>query len=190
MPLIVILTLVLLAAIVIDCIHRRESKREGEAYTEFYILGPKGELPIIQPNSWAGYTPDGHHRYWKPRVPIGHHLHGETYAIESRLNNATNRLGTVVSATLLDRFSVTVPHNQTGGAALLLPDHGPGCKQAGTPSLQGRRPQEGSQRTVSSLPVTATSTSGCGHCLSGRAQIGIKRASTWSVLPFFWEEMQ
>jgi uncharacterized membrane protein len=36
----------------------------------------------------------------------------ETYAVESRFNNATNE-STVVSATPLDRFSVTVPHNQT-----------------------------------------------------------------------------
>ncbi|MGI5938920.1 MULTISPECIES: DUF1616 domain-containing protein [Methanoculleus] len=108
--LIVILTLVLLAAIVMT-VFIVVNPKEGEKYTEFYILGPKGRAADYPTEFMAG-TPQtviigiGNHEYQDITYTV------ETYAIESRLNNATNR-STVVSATLLDRFSVTVPHNQT-----------------------------------------------------------------------------
>ena len=108
--LIVILTLVLLTAIVMT-VFIVVNPKEGEKYTEFYILGPKGRAADYPTEFMAG-TPQtviigiGNHEYQDITYTV------ETYAIESRLNNATNR-STVVSATLLDRFSVTVPHNQT-----------------------------------------------------------------------------
>jgi uncharacterized membrane protein len=85
--------------------------REGEKFTEFYILGPKGKAADYPTEFMAG-TPQtvilgiGNHEYREITYTV------ETFAIESRFDNATNR-STVVSATLLDRFSVTVPHNQT-----------------------------------------------------------------------------
>lgn len=84
---------------------------EGEKFTEFYILGPKGTATDYPTEFMAG-TPQtviigiGNHEYREITYTV------ETFAVESRLDSAKNQ-STVVSATLLDRFSVTVPHNQT-----------------------------------------------------------------------------
>ncbi|HOI57384.1 MULTISPECIES: DUF1616 domain-containing protein [unclassified Methanoculleus] len=84
---------------------------EGERFTEFYILGPKGTAADYPTEFMAG-TPQ------TVIIGIGNHEHQEvtytveTFAVESRLDTAKNQ-STIVSATLLDRFSVTVPHNQT-----------------------------------------------------------------------------
>ncbi|BBL68392.1 DUF1616 domain-containing protein [Methanoculleus chikugoensis] len=85
--------------------------KEGEKFTEFYILGPRGKAADY-PTEFMSGTPQtviigiGNHEYRDITYTV------ETFAVESRFNNATNQ-STIVSATLLDRFSVTVPHNQT-----------------------------------------------------------------------------
>ena len=85
--------------------------REGERFTEFYILGPKGKASDYPTEFMAG-TPQtviigiGNHEYRDITYTV------ETFAVESGFDDATNR-STIVSATLLDRFSVTVPHNRT-----------------------------------------------------------------------------
>ncbi|WP_332449387.1 DUF1616 domain-containing protein [Methanoculleus sp.] len=84
---------------------------EGEKFTEFYILGPKGKAADYSTEFMSG-TPQ------TVIIGIGNHEHREvtytveTFAVESRLDTAKSQ-STVVSATRLDRFSVTVPHNQT-----------------------------------------------------------------------------
>ena len=85
--------------------------KEGEKFTEFYILGPRGKAADY-PTEFMSGTPQtviigiGNHEYQDITYTV------ETFAVESRFNTATNQ-STIVSATLLDRFSVTVPHNQT-----------------------------------------------------------------------------
>lgn len=84
---------------------------EGEPFTEFYILGPKGKAADYPTEFMAG-TPQ------TVIIGIGNHEHRdvtytvETFAIESRFDDGTDQ-PVIVSATLLDRYSVTVPHNQT-----------------------------------------------------------------------------
>ncbi|MDV4344068.1 DUF1616 domain-containing protein [Methanoculleus sp. YWC-01] len=85
--------------------------KEGEKFTEFYILGPKGKAADY-PTEFMSGTPQtvilgiGNHEYRDITYTV------ETFAVESRFDNATNQ-STIISATLLDRFAVTVPHNQT-----------------------------------------------------------------------------
>lgn len=85
--------------------------KEGEKFTEFYILGPRGKAADY-PTEFMSGTPQtviigiGNHEYRDITYTV------ETFAVESRFNNATNQ-STIVSATPLDRFSVTVLHNQT-----------------------------------------------------------------------------
>ncbi|WP_292366575.1 MULTISPECIES: DUF1616 domain-containing protein [unclassified Methanoculleus] len=85
--------------------------KEGEKFTEFYILGPKGKAADYPTEFMAG-TPQtvimgiGNHEYRDITYTV------ETFAVESRFDNATNQ-STIISATLLDRFAVTVPHNRT-----------------------------------------------------------------------------
>lgn len=85
--------------------------KEGEKFTEFYILGPKGKAADYPTEFMAG-TPQtviigiGNHEYRDIAYTV------ETFAVESRFDTATNQT-IVTSATLIDRFSVTVPHNQT-----------------------------------------------------------------------------
>jgi len=85
--------------------------KEGEKFTEFYILGPKGKAADYPTEFMAG-TPQtviigiGNHEYRDISYTV------ETFAVESRFDTATNQT-IVTSATLIDRFSVTVPHNQT-----------------------------------------------------------------------------
>ncbi len=84
--------------------------REGEKFTEFYIRGPTGKAADY-PTEFMSTTPQ--------TVIIGIVNHEsrditytvETFAVVSRFDSATNRSG-VISATLLDRFSVTVPENR------------------------------------------------------------------------------
>jgi len=85
--------------------------KEGEKFTEFYILGPRGKAADY-PTEFMSRTPQtviigiGNHEYRDITYTV------ETFAVESRFDNATNQ-STVVSAAPLDRFSVTVPHNRT-----------------------------------------------------------------------------
>ena len=109
-----VLNLVLIAALLVaigTTVFIVVVPKEGEKFTEFYILGPKGKAADYPTEFMAG-TPQtviigiGNHEYREITYTV------ETYAVESRFNNATNQ-STIVSATPLDRFSVTVPHNQT-----------------------------------------------------------------------------
>ncbi|HOI62036.1 MAG TPA: DUF1616 domain-containing protein, partial [Methanoculleus sp.] len=83
----------------------------GEKFTEFYILGPTGKAADY-PTEFMSRTPQ------TVIIGIGNHESRditytvETFAVESGFDSAKNR-PTVVSATLLDRFSVTVPDNRT-----------------------------------------------------------------------------
>jgi len=85
--------------------------KEGEKFTEFYILGPTGKAADY-PTEFMSRTPQ------TVIIGIGNHESRditytvETFAVESGFDSAKNR-PTVVSATLLDRFSVTVPDNRT-----------------------------------------------------------------------------
>lgn len=85
--------------------------KEGEKFTEFYVLGPKGKAADYPTEFMAG-TPQtviigiGNHEYKEITYTV------ETLAVQDRFDNATNR-SVIVSATPLDRFSVTVPNNQT-----------------------------------------------------------------------------
>ncbi|MDN5340145.1 MAG: hypothetical protein PWQ30_1254 [Euryarchaeota archaeon] len=109
-----VLSIVLIAAVLVAAattVFIIAVPKEGEKFTEFYILGPKGKAAEYPTEFMAG-TPQtviigiGNHEYRDITYTV------ETFAVESRFNNATNQ-STIVSATLLDRFAVTVPHNQT-----------------------------------------------------------------------------
>ncbi len=109
-----VLSIVLVAAVLVAAattVFIVAVPKEGEKFTEFYILGPKGKAADYPTEFMAG-TPQtviigiGNHEYRDITYTV------ETFAVESRFDNATNQ-STVVSATLLDRFSITVPHNQT-----------------------------------------------------------------------------
>ncbi|KLK87515.1 hypothetical protein SZ63_10655 [Methanoculleus sediminis] len=109
-----VLSVVLIAAVLVaiaTTIFVTAVPKEGEKFTEFYILGPRGKAADY-PTEFMSGTPQtviigiGNHEYQDITYTV------ETFAVESRFNNATNR-STIVSATLLDRFSVTVPHNRT-----------------------------------------------------------------------------
>jgi uncharacterized membrane protein len=87
------------------------SPQEGERFTEFYILGPTGKAADYPKEFMAG-TPQtvilgiGNHESRDIAYTV------ETFAVESRFDSATNET-VIVSATPLDRFSVTVPNNRT-----------------------------------------------------------------------------
>ncbi len=109
-----VLSIVLVAAVLVAAattIFIVVVPKEGEKFTEFYILGPKGKAADYPTEFMAG-TPQtiiigiGNHEYRDITYTV------ETFAVESRFDNATNQ-SAIVSATPLDRFSVTVPHNQT-----------------------------------------------------------------------------
>ncbi|MDK2917224.1 MAG: hypothetical protein PWR25_1781 [Euryarchaeota archaeon] len=109
-----VLSIVLIAAVLVAAattVFIIAVPKEGEKFTEFYILGPRGKAADY-PTEFMSGTPQtviigiGNHEYRDITYTV------ETFAVESRFNTATNQ-STIVSATLLDRFSVTVPHNQT-----------------------------------------------------------------------------
>ncbi len=84
---------------------------ERDTFTEFYILGPKGKAADYPTEFMAG-TPQ------TVIIGIGNHegrditYTVQTFAVQGRFDDVTNQT-VISSATLLDRFSVTVPHNQT-----------------------------------------------------------------------------
>ncbi|MCE5337760.1 MAG: DUF1616 domain-containing protein [Methanomicrobiaceae archaeon] len=109
-----VLSIILVAALLVaigTTVFIVVTPKEGEKFTEFYILGPKGKAADYPTEFMAG-TPQtviigiGNHEYREVTYTV------ETFAVESRFDDATNQ-STVVSAMLLDRFSVTVPNNQT-----------------------------------------------------------------------------
>jgi len=109
-----ILSIVLIAAVLVaiaTTVFIIIVPKEGEKFTEFYILGPRGKAADY-PTEFMSGTPQtviigiGNHEYRDITYTV------ETFAVVSSFNAAANQ-STIVSATLLDRFSVTVPHNQT-----------------------------------------------------------------------------
>ncbi|KAF5042566.1 hypothetical protein DSECCO2_511270 [anaerobic digester metagenome] len=109
-----VLSVVLIAAVLVavaTTVFVIAVPKEGEKFTEFYVLGPRGKAADY-PTEFMSGTPQtviigiGNHEYQDITYTV------ETYAVESRFNNATNQ-SRIFSATLLDRFSVTVPHNRT-----------------------------------------------------------------------------
>ncbi|MCC7564706.1 MAG: DUF1616 domain-containing protein [Methanomicrobiaceae archaeon] len=85
--------------------------KEGERFTEFYILGPRG-MAADYPTDFAAGTQQtviigiGNHEYRNVTYTV------ETFALTQEFDAAANR-SIVQSASLLDRFTVTVPHNET-----------------------------------------------------------------------------
>jgi uncharacterized membrane protein len=85
--------------------------KEGEKFTEFYILGAQGKAADY-PTDFAAGTPQtviigiGNHEYRNITYTV------ETLALNQVFDETTNQ-STVVSAVPLERFTVTVPHNTT-----------------------------------------------------------------------------
>ncbi|MDV2482110.1 DUF1616 domain-containing protein [Methanoculleus sp. Wushi-C6] len=109
-----VLSLLLIAAVLLataTTVYIVVNPQEGERFTEFYILGPTGKAANYPTEFMAG-TPQ------TVIIGIGNHESRDitytvqTFAVKSRFNGATNK-SVIVSATPLDRFSVTVPNNRT-----------------------------------------------------------------------------
>jgi len=85
--------------------------KEGEHFTEFYILGPGGKAADYPADFAAGSTQSliigvGNHEYREVPYTI------EVFALNQTFDPATNT-STIHAALPLDRFTLTVPHNET-----------------------------------------------------------------------------
>ncbi len=85
--------------------------KEGEHFTEFYILGPGGKAADYPTDFAAGSTRSliigvGNHEYREVPYTV------EAFALNQTFDPATNT-STIHAAERLDRFVVTVPHNET-----------------------------------------------------------------------------
>lgn len=85
--------------------------KEGEHFTEFYILGPGGKAADYPTDFAAGSTQSliigvGNHEYREIPYTV------EMLALNQTFDPATNT-STVHAAEPLDRFTLTVPHNET-----------------------------------------------------------------------------
>lgn len=85
--------------------------KEGEHFTEFYILGPGGKAADYPTDFGAG-------RSQTLIVGVGNHEYREiNYTVEALLLNQTfearTNTSTIHAAKPLDRFTLTVPHNET-----------------------------------------------------------------------------
>jgi len=85
--------------------------KEGEKFTEFYILGSKGKAADYPTDFAAGSSQTviigiGNHEYRNITYTV------ETLALNQVFDETTNQ-STLVSAVPVDRFTVTVPHNST-----------------------------------------------------------------------------
>ena len=85
--------------------------KEGEHFTEFYILGPGGKAADYPTDFPAGSTQSlmigvGNHEYREVPYTV------EALALNQTFDPATNT-STIHAAETLDRFVVTVPHNET-----------------------------------------------------------------------------
>ncbi|WP_333582433.1 DUF1616 domain-containing protein [Methanoculleus bourgensis] len=85
--------------------------KEGEHFTEFYILGPGGKAADYPTDFGAG-------RSQTLIVGVGNHEYREVnYTVEALLLNQTfearTNTSTIHAAKPLDRFTLTVPHNET-----------------------------------------------------------------------------
>ncbi|NLX50180.1 MAG: DUF1616 domain-containing protein [Methanospirillum sp.] len=85
--------------------------KEGEHFTEFYILGADGKAADY-PTAFDGGTPQwvtvgvSNHEYRDVAYTV------ETHAFNQTFDPATNT-STVDRTVLLDSYAVTIPHNQT-----------------------------------------------------------------------------
>lgn len=109
-----ILSIALIAIVLVAAgatVHIILSPAVGEKFTEFYILGPGGKAAGY-PTEFMSRTPQ------TVIIGIGNREQQditytvETFAVRARLDDATDQV-VIDSAALLDRFSVTVPHDQT-----------------------------------------------------------------------------
>jgi len=85
--------------------------KEGEHFTEFYILGPGGKAADYPTDFAAGSTQSliigvGNHEYREIPYTV------EALALNQTFDPVTNT-STVHAAESLDRFVLTVPHNET-----------------------------------------------------------------------------
>jgi len=85
--------------------------KEGEHFTEFYILGPGGKAADYPTDFAANSTQT-------LIVGVGNHEYREiTYTVEALLLNQTfdtrTNTSTIHAAEPLDRFTLAVPHNET-----------------------------------------------------------------------------
>jgi uncharacterized membrane protein len=85
--------------------------KEGERFTEFYILGDKGKAADYPTALFTG-VPSG------VTVGIGNHEYRDTgYIVETWLFNTSfdpvTNISSIDRAFLVDRFSVTLAHNTT-----------------------------------------------------------------------------
>jgi uncharacterized membrane protein len=85
--------------------------KEGEHFTEFYILGPGGKAADYPTDFPAGSAQSliigvGNHEYREVPYTV------EALALNQTFDPATNT-STIHAAEPLDRFVVTVPHNET-----------------------------------------------------------------------------
>ena len=98
--------------------------KEGEHFTEFYILGAEGKAADY-PTAFAPNTSQ-----WVTVGVCNHEYRNVTYTVETHAVNQTYDLSTNTSTIdrmdLLDRYSVTLPHNQTGERRVdfVVPDAG------------------------------------------------------------------
>ena len=85
--------------------------KEGEHFTEFYILGAKGKAADYPTDFRAGSNQSliigvGNHEYREVPYTV------EVLALNQTFDPATNR-STIHAAAPLDRFTLPVPHNET-----------------------------------------------------------------------------
>lgn len=85
--------------------------KEGEHFTEFYILGPGGKAADYPTDFPAGSTRSliigvGNHEYREIPYTV------EAFALNQTFDTTTNT-STIHAVERLDRFVVTVPHNET-----------------------------------------------------------------------------
>ncbi|MDN7024308.1 DUF1616 domain-containing protein [Methanoculleus sp. FWC-SCC1] len=109
-----VLSIVLLASILVavtTTVYVIAVPKEGEKFTEFYILGSKGKAADY-PTAFTAGTPQtviigiGNHEYRNVTYTV------ETLALNQVFDETTNE-STILSSSLLDRYAVTVPHNET-----------------------------------------------------------------------------
>lgn len=109
-----VLSIVLLASILVavaTTVYVIAVPKEGEKFTEFYILGSKG-MAADYPTDFAAGTAQtviigvGNHEYRNVTYTV------ETLGLNQVFDETTNE-SAILSSTLLDRFTVTVPHNET-----------------------------------------------------------------------------
>ncbi|QYZ79572.1 DUF1616 domain-containing protein [Methanofollis formosanus] len=106
----VILVLAILAAVT-TTIYVLVVPKEGEHFTEFYILGPGGKAADYPTSFFAGSEQS-------LIIGVGNHEYREVpYTVEVLLTNQTfdeaTNTSRINAMERLDRFTVTVPHNET-----------------------------------------------------------------------------